>query len=66
MKKIIRCPLPGQLGYLPGEQIAVNMVLAQAEIYGYGNLISHLQAAWDEKLKQSVAAHKAAKKPCLG
>ena len=34
----------------PGEVQAVKVVLAMAEAYGYGNLISHLRRAWALKL----------------
>jgi hypothetical protein len=33
-----------------GERKAIQEVLAYAEAYGYGNLISHLQTAWAKVL----------------
>lgn len=32
------------------ERIAIQEVLAYAELWGYGNLISHLQTAWARRL----------------
>jgi len=37
----------------PGEVEAVKNVLALAEQYGYGNLISHLRRAWAVRLVKS-------------
>lgn len=35
---------------LLGEKEAVERMLEDAEIYGYGNFIAHLKAAWRDKL----------------
>ena len=36
----------------PGEVESIKTVLALAEQYGYGNLISHLKRAWAVKLME--------------
>jgi hypothetical protein len=44
-------PKQGEIGYMPGELGAVNLTKVLADQYGYGNLISHLQRMWSEKLQ---------------
>jgi hypothetical protein len=44
-------PKKGELGYMPGELETVMLVKIYADQYGYGNLISHLQQIWSEKLQ---------------
>ncbi len=39
----------------PGEQKAIKTVVALGEVYGYGNLISHLSTAWAKML---ISKHK--------
>lgn len=36
---------------LPGEAGAIALVLEVARVYGYGNLINHLQREWDETIE---------------
>ena len=38
---------------LNGEKEAVNVMLAYADVYGYGNFISILKRAWANKLLES-------------
>lgn len=36
----------------PGEKEAVDKMLADAAVFGYGNFISHLQKAWQKHLQE--------------
>lgn len=38
-------------GFFPGEEAAIQRVLACGAQYGYGNMITHLKKAWSEKLQ---------------
>lgn len=45
----------------PGEDRAIAQVLVYGDRYGYGNLISRLQEAWEERLLKSGLNKEAAK-----
>ena len=37
--------------YFPGEKEAIDRVLYAGAMFGYGNMISHLERAWSKKLQ---------------
>lgn len=45
---------------LPGEKDAVDRAVAIASMYGFGNLIAHLKAAWRDKLMAEGLSEEAA------
>lgn len=48
------------------EQIAIQEVLAYSEAHGYGNLISHLQTAWAQRLMRDGLSEAAARRASGG
>ena len=39
----------------PGEKEAISEVIRAGRLFGYGNMIDHLQREWDEVIAASVA-----------
>ena len=51
-QSIVSAPSTGYtFGFFPGEEAAIQRVVACGAEYGYGNTISHLKRAWSDHLQ---------------
>ena len=56
----------GEVMIQNGERDAVTQAICVAEIYGYGNLISHLRRQWTRKLVKGGLSEEAAEQATAG